>query len=230
MFVLLGTRRLSRLRLRHQELRGTESKCTNICSEGQAGGSTGFPFFLRRSQRRPALLSRRVSLGAGAKGHRVACTLGLEAHDRGRAPGSRFPRRPFPLTRRQPRPRRPRFSAGPWVEVRPGLAAATGPPRVSSPTRAGRPPSASGVSSQQTSPLRPGPASKAQEGRRQGRLSPATIHFPILLSSAGKPSLPPARSPVRPSVPPERSPVFPPSSAPSETGLPRPLPAAPRKP
>lgn len=76
-------------------------------------------------------------------------------------------------------------------------------------------------------PLRPGPASRAQDGRRQGRLSPATIHFPILHSSAGKPSLPS----VCPSVPPSREqPRVSPSSAPSETGLSRPLPAAPRKP
>lgn len=57
-----------------------------------------------RSQRRSAFLSRRVPLRAGAKGH-LACTLALVAHDPGRAPGSRFPRGPFPLPRRQHPPR-----------------------------------------------------------------------------------------------------------------------------
>lgn len=82
--------------------------------------------------------------------------------------------------------------------------AASGPPQVSFPTGAGCPPSASGVSSQQASP-RPGPASPAQEGRRQGRHSPATIHLPTgLLNSAGKPS----RPFVRPSFP-TSAPCFP---------------------
>lgn len=106
-----------------------------------------------------------------------------------------------------PRPRarsRLTLSSGPLPAASPTASAPQRPP--GHPRSASRPAQAalrarprSAVSGR---PLRPGPAGPAQEGRRQGRFSPATIHFPMgLLSSAGKPS--------RPSLPPESSGVFP---------------------
>lgn len=147
-----------------------------------------------------------MPLRAGAKGH-LACTLGLEAHDRGRAPGSRFPRRPFPRTRRPHRARRPRSSARPWVEVRPGLAAASGPPQLSFPTRAGCLPSASGDSSQQTD-VPSGPDPPAEHRTDEGKGDCPRPPF-ISPSSTALQASPPSRPSVRPSLPPESSPVYP---------------------
>lgn len=53
MFVLLETRRLSRLKIRHQDLSIIETNVQiSVCSEGQAGESIGFPFSQRDLPRR----------------------------------------------------------------------------------------------------------------------------------------------------------------------------------
>lgn len=144
-----------------------------------------------------------MPLRAGAKGH-LACTPGSVAHDRGRAPGSLFPRCPSRPPRRQ---HRPRISARPWVEVRPGLAAASRPPQLSFSTRAGCPPSASEVSSQRTNPpARDPPAQLGREGRTKARATVPGHHhsFPQRSRQLCRQALPS----VRPSVP-KAAPCFP---------------------
>lgn len=161
-----------------------------------------------RSSRRSALLSRRVSLWAGRTGD-LACTLGSVTHDRGRAPGFRFPREQAP---KQRGPRRPHFRASP------GGGAPR--PRGSLPTIPGQLPGAEPApaalrarpcSAASSPPRRPRPASQLRRDGGKGDCPRPPFASQLGLRAAGKPFLP--------SVLPGKRPQVSPSSVGSGKGL-----------
>lgn len=150
-----------------------------------------------------------MSLRAGRKGD-LACTLGSVTHDRGRAPGSRFPRERAPQQRG---PRRPHFRAFPGggaPRPRGSLPAIPGQLPGAEPAPAAlRARPCSAVSSP---PRRPRPTSQLRSDGGKGDCPPPPFASQLgLLRVAGKPSLP--------SVLPGKQPHVPPSSVGSGKGL-----------
>lgn len=144
-----------------------------------------------------------MPLRAGAKGH-LACTPGLIAHDRGRAPGSLLPPVPLPApSQTASAPKAPLFCT-PWPRsVLPAIPAQLPDPR--------RLPSEC-VRGQQSAdvPSGPGPVSPAPKGRTKAR---ATVlghrhSFPQRSRQLCRQALSPVRPSVRPSVP-KATPCFP---------------------